>query len=159
VDASPRKTYAGSSTLWIADAHRDVKRYVGRADEILTALWNLEWPFALAARRLYLAVGEIFPSSASLNDLESGGEQFPASFFALRDAQPIESTQREKRKGSQQHMNPPFQLKMITLPLLIAFALLCFALLPMGQAAGLVQRPMEATLTAPQQREISPLLV
>jgi len=29
-------------TIWIADAHRDGKRYVVRADEILTAFLELE---------------------------------------------------------------------------------------------------------------------
>jgi len=29
-------------TIWIADAHRDEKRFVGRADEKLTAFLELE---------------------------------------------------------------------------------------------------------------------
>jgi len=29
-------------TIWIADAHRDEKRFVVRADEKLTAFWELE---------------------------------------------------------------------------------------------------------------------
>jgi hypothetical protein len=29
-------------TIWIVDAHRDGKRFVVRADEVLAAFWNLE---------------------------------------------------------------------------------------------------------------------
>jgi hypothetical protein len=35
-------------TIWIADAHRDGKRFVVRADEKLTGFWNWKRRFVVA---------------------------------------------------------------------------------------------------------------
>ena len=45
-------------TIWIADAHRDGKRYVVRADEILTAFLELER--AIHAFAVMVSQGQCF---------------------------------------------------------------------------------------------------
>jgi hypothetical protein len=87
--------------------------------------------FALAAN-LSRQVGEFFPNSASLNGSESGGGLSPLGSSPLPDPAIPTITQAGERK--ERFMNPMLQCKPTILPLLIALVLVCFGLLPQGQA-------------------------
>jgi len=64
-------------TIWIADAHRgDGKRFVVRADEKLTAFWNLNWRPALAANCVD-RLAFFFQNWPSLNSSKSDAGSFP----------------------------------------------------------------------------------
>jgi hypothetical protein len=58
-------------TIWIADAHRDGKRFIVRADELLTAFVELEGRDSVAAgcpqQRISLVVGSNSPRPAADN--------------------------------------------------------------------------------------------
>jgi hypothetical protein len=82
-------------TIWIADAHRDDgKRFVGRADQKLTAFVELESAIRVAG---------FFPNSALSNGSESGDGHPPLDSSSFPDPQPTESSQRGKRKGRKNH--------------------------------------------------------
>src|SRR4029077_1398359 len=69
-------------TIWIADAPRDDgKRFIVHADEKLMAFLNWNQRFVLSANWFDRLAG-FLPNSASPSGPESGGEQFPARFFA-----------------------------------------------------------------------------
>src|SRR5262245_28877491 len=64
-------------TIWIADAHRgDGKRFVVRADEKMTAFWNLNWRPALAASCVD-RLAFFFQNWPSLNSCKSDAGSFP----------------------------------------------------------------------------------
>jgi hypothetical protein len=69
--------------------------FIVRAGEKLTAFLELE--AAISVRReLAWRLARFFPNSASLNGSESGGEHFPARFFALSGPATRNLTQRGK---------------------------------------------------------------
>ena len=63
-------------TIWIADPHRDEKRFVMRADEKLIAFWNSNLRSVLAAN-WFDRLARFLANSASLSRSESGGGQLP----------------------------------------------------------------------------------
>jgi hypothetical protein len=88
---------AHGRTTWIADAHRDGKRFIVHADEVLTAF--LEFASVIRGlQRINFNALRFSTKSASVSGLEQAGGHRPVRSFALSGRLQTQSSRQVKRK-------------------------------------------------------------